>query len=72
MIFTNHRHGWLSLENTANRGGRLGCYTNFQKYQKKIKEVCLENNLAFHLDGAHLFNALQLAKKKHQNNMVLC
>ncbi len=45
----------VSVENTANRGGG-SCYefTNLQQ----IKEVCLQNNLKFHLDGARLWNAL--------------
>lgn len=45
----------VSLENTANRGGG-SCY-NFTDIQL-IKEVCLQNNLKLHLDGARLFNAL--------------
>ena len=45
----------VSLENTANRGGG-SCY-DFSDIQE-IKEVCLKNNLSFHLDGARLFNAL--------------
>jgi threonine aldolase len=45
----------VSLENTANRGGG-SCY-NFADIQD-IKEVCLENNLKLHLDGARLFNAI--------------
>jgi threonine aldolase len=45
----------VSLENTANRGGGA-CY-NFADIQA-IKEVCLENKLKLHLDGARLFNAL--------------
>lgn len=45
----------VSLENTANRGGG-SCYemTDIQQ----IKQICLENNLKLHLDGARLFNAL--------------
>ncbi|MEO6542269.1 MAG: GntG family PLP-dependent aldolase [Ferruginibacter sp.] len=45
----------VSLENTANRGGG-SCYyfTDIQL----IKEVCLNNNLRLHLDGARLWNAL--------------
>lgn len=49
----------VCLENTSNRGGG-SCY-DFEEI-KKIKKVCLENNLQFHLDGARLFNAL-VAKK---------
>jgi threonine aldolase len=45
----------VSLENTANRGGGA-CY-DFSDIQA-IKEVCLQNNLKLHLDGARLFNAL--------------
>lgn len=45
----------VSLENTSNRGGG-SCY-DFEEI-KKIKGVCKENKLAFHLDGARLWNAL--------------
>ena len=45
----------VSLENTANRGGG-SCYE--MRDIQEIKEVCLENNLLLHLDGARLFNAL--------------
>jgi threonine aldolase len=45
----------ISLENTTNRGGG-SCY-NFIDF-KIIKEVCSNNKLAFHLDGARLWNAL--------------
>ena len=45
----------VSVENTANRGGG-SCY-EFTELQN-IKEVCLKNNLQFHLDGARLFNAI--------------
>jgi threonine aldolase len=45
----------VSLENTANRGGG-SCY-DFSEIEK-IKEVCLQNNLALHLDGARIFNAI--------------
>ena len=50
----------VSIENTANRGGG-SCY-EFTDIQS-IKEVCLQNNLKLHLDGARLFNAL-VAKKQ--------
>lgn len=43
------------LENTGNRGGG-SCY-DFDEILK-IKEVCVNNNLKLHLDGARLFNAL--------------
>lgn len=45
----------VNLENTANRGGG-SCY-NLVDIQL-IKEVCLQNNLRLHLDGARLWNAL--------------
>jgi len=45
----------VSLENTSNRGGG-SCY-DFEEI-KKIQAVCKEKNLAFHLDGARLWNAL--------------
>jgi threonine aldolase len=50
----------VSLENTSNRGGG-SCY-DFGEI-RKIQNVCKENNLAFHLDGARLWNAL-VAKKE--------
>jgi threonine aldolase len=50
----------VSLENTSNRGGG-SCY-DFDEIEK-IKAVCQEKNLAFHLDGARLWNAL-VAKKQ--------
>lgn len=50
----------VSVENTANRGGG-SCY-EFEELVA-IKEVCLENNLLYHLDGARLFNAI-IAKKE--------
>lgn len=45
----------VALENTSNRGGG-SCY-DFEEI-KKILAVCKENKLAFHLDGARLWNAL--------------
>jgi threonine aldolase len=50
----------VSLENTANRGGGT-CY-QFTEFQS-IKEVCLQNNLKLHLDGARLFNAIVAQKE---------
>lgn len=49
------RTSLVSLENTANRGGG-SCY-KFTDIQL-IKEVCLQNNLNLHLDGARIWNAL--------------
>jgi threonine aldolase len=43
------------LENTSNRGGG-SCYELAEI--EAIKEVCNQNNLKLHLDGARLFNAL--------------
>jgi threonine aldolase len=53
----NHkaRTSLVCLENTSNRGGG-SCY-DFNEI-KKIKQVCAENKLALHLDGARLWNAL--------------
>ncbi|MGZ3823257.1 MAG: low-specificity L-threonine aldolase [Mucilaginibacter sp.] len=45
----------VSLENTANRGGG-SCYQ--WNDIKDIKQVCMENNLGLHLDGARVFNAI--------------
>jgi len=45
----------VSLENTVNKGG--GSYYDIDSV-KDIHTVCRQNNLALHLDGARLFNAL--------------
>jgi threonine aldolase len=45
----------VSLENTVNKGG--GCYYQLSEIQK-IKALCQANNMALHLDGARIFNAL--------------
>jgi len=45
----------VCIENTTNKGG--GACWDFEEL-KKIKEVCTKNDLAYHLDGARLFNAL--------------
>ncbi|WP_271406133.1 threonine aldolase family protein [Tenacibaculum soleae] len=45
----------VCIENTANKGG--GACWDFEELQK-IQKISKENNLAFHLDGARLFNAL--------------
>lgn len=45
----------VCIENTTNKGG--GACWDFEEL-KRIQKVAKENNLAFHLDGARLFNAL--------------
>ena len=45
----------VCLENTTNRGGGA-CY-EFAEIER-VKDVCLQNNLKLHLDGARLWNAL--------------
>ena len=45
----------VCIENTTNKGG--GACWNFSELEK-LQKVSKENNLAFHLDGARLFNAL--------------
>lgn len=50
----------VSLENTVNKGG--GSIYDFDEILK-IRQVCDENNLILHLDGARLFNALVETKE---------
>jgi threonine aldolase len=54
----------VSLENTSNRGGG-SCYD--MEDIRKIRSVCQQHNLALHLDGARLFNAL-VAKKENPSD----
>ena len=51
----------VGIENTTNKGGGA-CYDIEEL--KKIKQVCVDHNLKYHLDGARLWNAL-IAKKQH-------
>ena len=51
----------VCLENTSNRGGG-SCYD--LEEIKKIKQVCVENDLALHLDGARLWNAMVAGNEK--------
>ena len=51
----------VCVENTTNKGGGA-CYELAEL--QKIKDVCVEHNLKYHLDGARLWNAL-VAKKQH-------
>jgi threonine aldolase len=50
----------VEIENTANRGG--GSCWNFDEILK-IRKICDEKNLGFHLDGARLWNALVVKKE---------
>ncbi|MGL2963465.1 threonine aldolase family protein [Flavobacterium sp. RSB2_4_14] len=50
----------VGIENTTNKGGGA-CYE--LEELKKIKQVCVDNNLKYHLDGARLWNAM-IAKKQ--------
>lgn len=45
----------VEIENTTNKGG--GACWDFNEILK-IKEVCVDRNLGFHLDGARIWNAL--------------
>ena len=45
----------VCVENTTNKGG--GACWDFEEL-KRIKSVCSDSNLLYHLDGARLFNAL--------------
>ncbi|MBU2946763.1 threonine aldolase family protein [Zobellia uliginosa] len=45
----------VCVENTTNKGG--GACWDIEEL-KKIKKVCLHHNLAYHLDGARLWNAM--------------
>jgi threonine aldolase len=49
------RTSLVAVENTHNRGG--GSIYDFNELEK-IAAVCKKNNLAFHLDGARIFNAI--------------
>ena len=51
----------VSIENTTNKGGGA-CYEI--EDLKKIKQVCIDNKLKYHLDGARLWNAL-IAKNQN-------
>ena len=69
------RTSLVCLENTSNRGGG-SCYEMDEI--KKIGEVCRDRGLAFHLDGARLFNAIVAKKQdtleygKHFHTISIC
>ncbi|WP_300567784.1 GntG family PLP-dependent aldolase [Flavobacterium sp.] len=50
----------VSIENTTNKGGGA-CYD--LNPLREIKQVCKNNNLKYHLDGARLWNALVVKKQ---------
>ncbi len=50
----------VGIENTTNKGGGA-CYDIAEL--QKIKQVCVDHNLKYHLDGARLWNAM-IAKKQ--------
>jgi threonine aldolase len=57
----NPDYDWLTrtslvcIENTGNRAG--GSYYSLQQMQE-LSDVCKQNNLNYHLDGARIFNAI--------------
>ena len=50
----------VAVENTTNKGG--GACWDFEEI-KKIRTVCNEHNLGYHLDGARIWNALVAEKE---------
>ncbi|HVU54777.1 MAG TPA: GntG family PLP-dependent aldolase [Puia sp.] len=55
------RTSLVCLENTSNRGGG-SCYDLAEI--ARIRELCMDNHLKLHLDGARLFNALVAGKQE--------
>jgi threonine aldolase len=53
----------VCIENTTNKGG--GACWDFEEL-KKIKTVCNDHHLAYHLDGARLWNALVAKQEEAQ------
>ena len=53
----------VCVENTTNKGGGA-CY-DFEEF-KRIRKVCDDNGLKFHLDGARIWNALVHKKENPQ------
>lgn len=49
------RTSLVCIENTANRAG--GSFYSFRQ-MKEIEDVCKQNKLNYHLDGARIFNAI--------------
>lgn len=60
-FYHNPKTSLVCIENTTNKGGGA-CYDINEL--RRIKQVCTDNNLKYHLDGARLWNAL-VAKRQH-------
>ncbi|WP_313805708.1 GntG family PLP-dependent aldolase [Flavobacterium sp.] len=60
-FYHNPKTSLVCIENTTNKGGGA-CYDIEEL--KRIKQICTDNNLKYHLDGARLWNAL-VAKRQH-------
>ena len=58
----------VSVENTTNKGGGA-CYE--LEELAEIKQVCDQNNLKFHLDGARIWNAMVAKKQQPKDFGVL-
>ncbi|WP_117883385.1 threonine aldolase family protein [Aureibaculum luteum] len=58
----------VTIENTANKAG--GACWNLKEL-KKIKQVCQQQDLAMHLDGARLYNALIAKKERPQQYGIM-
>lgn len=59
----------VTIENTSNKGG--GSYYQL-KTVKEISQVCKKNNLALHLDGARIFNALAETRESPKEYGKIC
>jgi threonine aldolase len=59
----------VAIENTTNKGG--GAYYRFEEIIK-ISEVCKQNGLKLHLDGARLFNSIVETGDKPEDYGKLC
>jgi threonine aldolase len=58
----------VGIENTTNKGGGA-CYD--MEELVKIKQVCLDHNLKYHLDGARLWNAMVAKQQQPKQFGVL-
>tara|TARA_B110000444_G_C18800474_1_gene577180 strand:- start:444 stop:1475 length:1032 start_codon:yes stop_codon:yes gene_type:complete len=59
-FYHSPRTSLVCLENTTNKGG--GAVYDFNEI-KKISELCKQERLALHLDGARLWNALEITQE---------